>query len=81
MQTFAPYPQFVVSFQVGTELAIDTRGYGGVHPALFLLGYILPQLDYFDRRTTQRFEERECSTPRGANRVKFRFRLLSLGGR
>jgi len=74
MQAFAPYPQFVVSFQVGTELAIGTRGYRGVHPALFLLRYILPQLDYFDRHTTQKFEERECSKLRGANRVKVRLK-------
>jgi hypothetical protein len=53
MQVFAPSPQFVLSFQVGTELAIGTRGYRGVRPALFLLGYILPQLGCFDLRTTQ----------------------------
>jgi hypothetical protein len=81
MQAFAPYPQFVVPLQVGTELAIGTRGYRGVHPALFLLGYILPQLDCFDRQTTQQFEEKECSKPRGANCIKVRFRILSLGGR
>jgi hypothetical protein len=81
MQAFAPYPQFVVSFQVGTELAIGTKGYRGLHPALFLLGYILPQLDCFDRHTTQQFEERECSKRRGANCLKVRFRILSLGGR
>jgi hypothetical protein len=81
MQAFALSLQFVVSFQVGTEFAIGTRGYLEVHPALFLRGYILRQLDCFDRRSTQKFEERECSTRRGANRVKVRFRLLSLGGR
>lgn len=52
MQAFAPYPQFVVSFQVGTELAIGTRGYREVLPALFLRGYILPRQDCFDRNTT-----------------------------
>lgn len=52
MQAFAPYPQFVVSFQVGTELAIGTRGYREVHLALFLLGYTLPRLDCFDQHTT-----------------------------
>jgi hypothetical protein len=77
MQAFAPYPQFAVSFRVGTELAIGTRGYRGVHPALFLLRYILPQLDCFDRHTTQQFEERECSKRRGANRVKVRFQILA----
>ena len=81
MLAFAPSPQFVVSFQVGTEFAIGTRGYPEVRPALFLLGYILRQLDCFDRRTTQQFEEREFLTRHGANRVKVRFRLFRLGGR